>query len=302
MLKQFAAVPFGTLQCIKRQADCILKGVFFMKKTTASGTSRRFPLIWKILIPILALILIVVSVIAVYSAQNVKAMDKAVDAALSTISQEYTLTPEDPANYEEIKVYNIFDFHVQQYSVEGVGNLSVMKVNMGFMQMATLILTPIEKNLPLVSADYMYQFGKRTSYLEFYDCVPDLEDEAYQSLLSDLSAVKEKYTGLEDTTPTPAWYDSLKTVGFYKLGKAKDDPTLDQMLCDGFKTVLDSAKELPTLTEEEMSAKRQLCKDYSDGLISNGGISTDVFKEQLGEDTTRDFFDQVLFGTEHYGK
>ena len=53
--------------------------------------------------------------------------------------------------------------------------------------------------------------------------------------------------------------------------------------------------------KEEMSAKRKLCKEYSDGLISNGGISTDVFKEQLGEDTTRDFFDKVLFGTEHYG-
>ena len=106
---------------------------------------------------------------------------------------------------------------------------------------------------------------------------------------------------MEDTTPTPAWYDSLKTVGFYKIGKAKDDPTLDQMLCDGFETVLSASKELPTLNEEEISAKRKLCKDYSDGLISNGGISTDVFKEQLGEDTTRDFFDKVLFGTEHYG-
>ena len=90
-------------------------------------------------------------------------------------------------------------------------------------------------------------------------------------------------------------------VYFYKIGKAKDDPTLDQMLCDGFETVLSASKELPTLNEEEMSAKRKLCKDYSDGLISNGGISTDVFKEQLGEDTTRDFFDKVLFGTEHYG-
>lgn len=272
-----------------------------MKKTNAADKPRRFPLIRKILLVILALILIVVIVIAIFSAKNVKAMDKTVDAALSAISQEYTLTPEDPKNYKEIKVFNVFKFDVQQYSVEGVGNLSVMKVNMGFMQMATIILTPIEKNLPLVSADYMYQFGKRTSYLEFYDCVPDLKDEAYQSLLSDLSALKEKYSELEDTTPTPAWYDSLKTVGFYKIGKAKDDPTLDQMLCDGFETVLSASKELPTLNEEEMSAKRKLCKEYSDGLISNGGISTDVFKEQLGEDTTRDFFDKVLFGTEHYG-
>ena len=37
-----------------------------MKKTTASGTSRRFPLIWKILIPILALILIVVLSVGIF--------------------------------------------------------------------------------------------------------------------------------------------------------------------------------------------------------------------------------------------
>ena len=57
-----------------------------MKKTNAADKPRRFPLIRKILLVILALILIVVIVIAIFSAKNVKAMDKTVDAALSAIA------------------------------------------------------------------------------------------------------------------------------------------------------------------------------------------------------------------------
>ena len=37
--------------------------------------------------------------------------------------------------------------------------------------------------------------------------------------------------------------------------------------------------------------------DYTDGLIEKGGISTDVFKKELGEEETKNFFDHVFFGT-----
>lgn len=38
---------------------------------------------------------------------------------------------------------------------------------MGIMQMATAVITPRDKNMPLLSADYMYILGKRKAYLEF---------------------------------------------------------------------------------------------------------------------------------------
>ena len=37
--------------------------------------------------------------------------------------------------------------------------------------------------------------------------------------------------------------------------------------------------------------------EYTDGLIEKGGISTDVFKKDLGEEETKKFFDSVFFGT-----
>ena len=53
-------------------------------------------------------------------------------------------------------------------------------------------------------------------------------------------------------------------------------------------------------TDDEITAQINVIKTYSDGLIKNGGVSTDFFKKNLGEDTTRDFFDKAFFGTDIY--
>ncbi len=37
-------------------------------------------------------------------------------------------------------------------------------------------------------------------------------------------------------------------------------------------------------------------KPFTENFISKGSVFTDVFKNSLGEDTTRDFFYKVFFG------
>lgn len=245
---------------------------------------------------LLAIILIIAAVIAVFASKNTKAMNKALDEAVGVISKQYEVTEKPAGEYETMKIYGILKFHTKQYSVKNLGNLSVMKVNMGFMQMATLILTPTEQNLPLVSADYMYMFGSRKSYLEFFDLVAE-KDEPYQALLKKLQAVKDSYKQYPDIVREASWMDELETVGIYKSGKAADDTTFNTMLKEGLQTVLDAAKELPLLEEPARSGKQKCNKEYTDGLISKGGISTDIFKKSLGDAVTRDFFDKVLFGS-----
>ena len=245
---------------------------------------------------ILAVVLILVAVIAVFASKNTKAMNKALDDAIATISEEYEVKELPATEYETMKIYGVLKFHTKQYSVKNLGNLSVMKVNMGFMQMATLILTATEKNLPLVSADYMYMFGSRKSYLEFFDLVEE-KDEPYQALLTKLQAVKDNYKKFPDIEREASWMDVLETVGIYKSGKAADDETFNTMLKEGLQTVLDAAKELPLLEEPARSGKQKCNKEYTDGLISKGGISTDIFKKSLGDEVTREFFDRVLFGS-----
>lgn len=57
-----------------------------------------------------------------------------------------------------------------------------MKLNMGVMQMATFVLTPDEKDIPVLSADYMFMLPIRKTYLEIYDLVI-YNDDTYKSYL-----------------------------------------------------------------------------------------------------------------------
>ena len=90
-------------------------------------------------------------------------MDKEAATILDMISQYYTVTPVDAGEFAAISMTAplapgfvvTLDFEVQQYEVEGYGNLSIMKTD-GIQQMSTIVLTPFNKDLPLISTDYMF--------------------------------------------------------------------------------------------------------------------------------------------------
>lgn len=250
-----------------------------------------------ILFFIIAVVVLIGILIAVNAPTNVKAMNKSVDTYLAVVGKYYTLTEVDCGEYKDLKLFGIMKFNVKQYDVEGVGNLAVMTTNIGVMQMATVVLTPTERDMPLVSMDYMYMLGNRTAYLEIYDLVLEQDDD-YAALLTELGAVREEYSNIETVTPSEAWYDSLKTEGFYKKGTKADDEALIEMLEKGLDKVMAYGQTLPELNDEEHASKAALQKTYSDGLIDNGGISTDIFVKALGTDDTRKFFDSVLFKAE----
>lgn len=254
-----------------------------------------------IILVILAIIavIIVAAVFAVSSIgdKNVKAMNDAVDSVLAKLKENYTVTPVDVGDYKEMKIYGIMKFDVEQYDIEGLGNLSIMRMNaLGLMQMSTVVITPLDKNMPLLSADYMYILSNRKAYLEFYDVVAE-KDSAYQQLLSALSNVQKNYEHLENIETSEAWYADLLTVTSYKGGKPEADADLKGMLLDSLNVYMNHAKQLPVLTTEEKAEKLDITVKYTDGLIEKGGISTDVFKKELGPEETKYFFDNIFFGT-----
>ena len=250
----------------------------------------------KFFIFIIGILLILVLFITIIANKNVASMNSCVTSVLNELKQHYTVTPLDAGEYRELKMYGIMKFHVEQYDIEAIGNLSIMRVNMGLMQMATVVITPREKNLPLLSADYMYILSSRKSYLEFYDVVKE-KDSSYNELLNALSAVQMNYNHLEDIQTTPAWYADLLTVTTYKSSRPSDDTAVTQMLIDHIKTYMEHSKHLPLLSEAEKAEKLAITVEYTDGLIEKGGISTDVFKKELGDEETKKFFDTVFFGT-----
>lgn len=56
--------------------------------------------------------------------------------------------------------------------------------------------------------------------------------------------------------------------------------------------IFDTNKEI---IEKHINMK--ITQDYTDGLVDNGGVSTNVFKAIMGIDATKEFFNQVFFGT-----
>lgn len=249
-----------------------------------------------ILIPVIIILVILFIIIAFIANKNIKAMNCCISSALNEIKNYYQITQCDPGEYKEIKMKGIMKFKVEQYSIKDIGNLSIMRVNMGFMQMATFVITPKDKNLPLFSADYIYILSKRKSYLEFYDVVEE-KDEQYNELLNALSEVKNKYNHLENFQASTAWYQDLLTVDTYKATKADADNEIEQMLVDNIKVYMKHSHALPLFTFDKKARKLAITVEYTNGLIEKGGVSTEVFKKELGNEETKKFFDSVFFGT-----
>lgn len=268
-----------------------------MEKTERKRKNKGKRKVARVILSVVgALLAVLIIVVTVNASRNVKAMNRSIDAVLEELNKTHTVTRISPEEYEEMKMYGIMKFKVEQYNIEELGNLSVMRVNMGVMQMATIVITPKDKNVPLLSADYMYILSNRKSYLEFYDVVQN-KDEDYMQLLNKLSNVVDSYSHLEDFEASEAWYEHLLSVDAYKAGKPKDDADVEQMLRESVRVYLEHAEALPELTEEEKNEKKNITLAYTDGLIEKGGISTDVFKKELGPEVTKDFFDRVFFGT-----
>lgn len=253
-------------------------------------------ILFVLLIIFLVIVLLLIGAVLAISRKNVPAMNRCMDAVLEELSKYYTLTPVDPGKYRDLKLFRILKFRVEQYDIEGLGNLSLMRVNMGAMQMATAVITPRDKNLPLLSADYLYIASNRKAYLEFYDLVKE-KDGPYLQLMEGLRQVQTKYSHLEDFKPTEAWYDHLLTVATFKSAPAEADAQLTAMLTESLWVYLEHSKQIPALTEAERQEKLAITEAYTNGLIRQGGVSTDIFKKQLGAEETKNFFDTVFFGT-----
>lgn len=228
--------------------------------------------------------------------RNENAMQQCEDTAMDVIRNHAEIKELDAGRYQNMRLYGIMKFIVRQYAVKDIGNLSVMTMNAGIMKMLTMILTPLYKDLPLVSVDFMYVFNQKIRYLECFDLVLD-QKENDQNLKKALEKIKVNYKDLDNFVPSPAWYDSLGHTGIYGKGKGSDAEE-KEALKDWLEAVLFSADQKPVLSFEKKQRKLSVVKQYTDGLIDKGGVSTDFFVKNLGKENTRILFDQVLFGTE----
>ena len=98
----------------------------------------------KVLLTIVLIIGAAAGFIAFNASRNMKVMNRTLESGMKALSEYAEVTPVDAGDFEQIKMYGFMKFNVSQYDVRDLGNLSVMTVNMGFMQMVSYVITPYE--------------------------------------------------------------------------------------------------------------------------------------------------------------
>ena len=198
---------------------------------------------------------------------------------LDVIAKNFPLTELPCGEYQKMKVSGM-TFRIRRFHAEGLGPVSVMVASgfFGLMKMDTLIITPTEKDMPLFSYDRVHAMGNDTLIFELYDTLLGEVD------LSALEQVKKEAAYLPDHDLGEHWYDSIKLpVSLSKKGKKKDTPGFDATVIHYLTKFLETAASAPAC---EAEPKREKAGVYVEGLLKNGGPSTDVFKKGIGNEKT----------------
>lgn len=209
---------------------------------------------------------------------------------ISTLKQKYTVTERNLDNYAVIKKKGM-NFHISGYEIKGIGNVSTLQISamFGLMKMRMLVFTPLDVDAPLFSYDYINAMGNETLLLELYDTqLADID-------VSALDKVKTGFSALPDHDLGSHWYDHLKMSP--SLAKKSKKVTSEyQKLCgEFFRTYLTLLETAPVC---DRTAKQAKVREYTNGLLANGGPSTDQFKKMIGDEATRDLFTKYIFSSD----
>ena len=220
------------------------------------------------------------------------------DRFLRILDERFPLIKIPCDEFASLKVSGM-KFKIEAYSAMGLGHVSVMKASgfFGLMKMETLMITPVDLDLPIYSYDRIHALGNDTLIIELYDTTFEkYDDRAIRSIGEELRSIKKYFSSIPDRDPGEHWYDSIKfEESISKKGKRAHTPDLDKLAELYFQTCFWRRRGRPTYSKDY---KRDKINAYVNGLLEHGGPSTDVFKKALGEKKTKKLFKKVLFGIE----
>ena len=216
------------------------------------------------------------------------------DTMLSLIGTAFPLTERSAEEYAKANVAGM-DFSVRCFDAAGLGNVSLMHGELPkgapfVMAMDTIVINPFDKDMPLFSYDRIHAGGQEQLFLEMYNTtlnhVPDM---------SGLDEVNKEYSDLPDSPVASGWYDHLR----YKQNVKKAGPEALSSRMDLYTekyltAYLRICAAAPSCDHE---AKKNAASVYTEGLLTNGGASTDNFVKAKGIEFTQGLFRKVLFAT-----
>ena len=216
--------------------------------------------------------------------------DLTIDLMLKLFNEKYEINEIDVGEFKNIKA-GPMKFEISQYNIKNVGNLSIMKGSamLGLMKMDTMILCSFSKDAPIFSYDRIHAMGNDTLIYELYDSYINPLD------LTSLGNVKQEYSEIPNYELKKCWYDEIKLPeSVSKRAKGKLAKNMNNLVIDYFKEYLNILDNAP---ECDVCNKKPLVDKYTQGLLTNGGSSTDVFIKYIGKEKTTELFEKILFAS-----
>ena len=212
---------------------------------------------------------------------------------LKLVEQRHSLEEKSVGELKTFKAKGM-TFVCEAYTAQGLGHVSVMRAKgfFGLMKMDTLVIAPENKDLPLLSYDRIYAMGNDTLIIEIYDTMGEEKAD-----LTSVKSTKSKYAGLPerfaDGEEPKLWYDDIRLPETTsKKGKKAHTDGFDAYTLEYIKAYLSL-----NASECDVKEKKARTDVYANGLVTQGGPATDVFKKEFGEEKTSNIIRGVLFGT-----
>lgn len=206
------------------------------------------------------------------------------------LTKYFKLKKKDMGDLKTIKK-GMFHFECENYEIEGVGNLFFinLKAMMGMMKMETAVITPIHKDVSFGNIDIVKAMGKETYIMEMYDTSLHKED------LSSFDYLKDKYRDLKDYKTEPRWYDELKLSSCIAKRDKKMSAKADALILEWLQRYIELLEKAETCDPQLKIAKT---KQYSEKLISDGGMAVDSLSKMIGADKTATLIRKFMYATE----
>ncbi len=186
---------------------------------------------------------------------------------------------------------SILKFHIKHFDAGLLGNVSYMYSN-GLMKMESLIVNPLRIDMPLLSMDTILAMGNFSVYSEIYDTTVNGFDQ------NGCQKVKASLSAYPDVEAKPHWYDNIRLAcSIAKKAKKADLEPLVKGLRSYLLVYLALAEKALVIKDPKILAnKGRRCNAYVEGLLKNGGPSTDAFLKKYGKERTAKLYYEVLFG------
>lgn len=181
-----------------------------------------------------------------------------IDRILSRIKKEYRLRSLDSGVFHKIVVRGM-DFEINSYEAVGFGRVATMCANglFGLVKRDILVISPMEKDVPVITYERVKVFGKDTVILARYD----VDSE-------------------------PAYVK--------KAGRKKQSEEFDQEVEQYLNAYMEEVKQASGAnTKERMEQAEQLVTE----LLEAYQLISDIFLSTYGMKVTEKLYHEVLFGS-----